>query len=143
MDISRSTWLRAGTVCDLIYGHTRMLTHTHTLKQAVCVHVTRNGVSIRWHRDRTVTVLQPLQGHKTSYDTDRNSPSLVITGEAETGERRSETQTRAPKGLRVTRESHMIVCVTDHCNLAFTNKCTFVKKPEEEKKRQQRVFSES
>lgn len=79
-DISRSTWLRA-TVVDLIYGHIRMNTHTHTLKQAVSVHVTRNGVSIRWHRDRTVTVLLPLQGHKTSYDTDRNSPSLVITGE--------------------------------------------------------------
>lgn len=134
-DISRSTWLRAGTVCDLIYGHTRML--THTLKQAVCVHVTRNGVSIRWHRDKTVTVLLPLQGHKTSYDTDRNSPSLVMTGERERererSERRRETQSRAPKGLRETRESHMIVCVTDRCNLASTNKCTFVKKTEEKK----------
>lgn len=28
-DISRSTWLRAGTVVDLIYSHTKMLTQTH------------------------------------------------------------------------------------------------------------------
>lgn len=65
-----STWLR-----DPIYAHTHSIT----------VHVTRNGVSIRWHRDRTVTVLLPLKGHKTSYDTDRNSPPLVITAERETG----------------------------------------------------------
>ena len=83
-----------------------MLTITHTLKKAACVHVTGNGVSIRWHRDRTVTVLLPLQGHKTSYDTKRNSPSLVI-GRQE--ERHSETQMRALKGLSETRRSHMIV----------------------------------
>lgn len=82
-DISRSTWLRA-TIGDLIYGDARMLFHTHTLKQAMSVHVTRSAVSIRWHRDRTVTVLLPLQGQKISYDTNRNSPLLVITGETET-----------------------------------------------------------
>lgn len=45
-------------------------------------------------------------------------------------------QARAPKGLRETRGSHMIVCVTDHHNLAFANKCTFV----ENKKRRVSLF---
>lgn len=60
-------------------------THTRAHTGGVCVHVTGNSVSIRWQRDRTVTVLLPLQGHKTSYDTDRNSYVLVITREMETG----------------------------------------------------------
>lgn len=34
----------------------------------------------------------------------------------------------------------MIVCVTDHCNLASANKCTFVKQREE---KEQEVFVES
>lgn len=105
---------------------------SHTVKQSVCVHVTRNGMSIRWHRDKTVTVLLPLQGHKTSYDMDRNSLPLVRSGERERrGDRHRARQAGALKGLRETRESHMIVCVTDHCNLAFANKCTFVKKGDE------------
>lgn len=105
------------------------------------VHVTKHGGSIRWHRDRTVTVLLPLKGHKTSYDTDRNSPPLVITAERERrGGRHSKTQSRALKGLREAIESHMIVCVTDHCNLASANKCTFVKKQETPAERLLRIL---
>lgn len=71
------------------------------------LHVTRNGVSIRWHWDRTVTVLPPLKGHKTSYDTDTNSPPLVITAERET----QRDSRGAPKGLRGNdREPHDGLC---------------------------------
>lgn len=91
--------------------------------------MTRNGVSIRWLRDKTVTVLLALQGHRTSYDTDGNSPPFVIAAQSETGgETQRRRQLRAPKGLRGTRESHMIVCVTDHCNLASANKAPLWKK---------------
>lgn len=84
---------------------------THTLKQAACVHVTRNGVSIRWHRDKTVTVLLPLQGHKTSYDTDRNSPLLVITGERETGRKtQRDTVEGTERSERNEREPHDCLC---------------------------------
>lgn len=55
----------------------------------ITVHVTTSAVSIRWRRDRTVTVLLPLQGHKTSYDTNRNSPPLVIALETD-GEKDGE-----------------------------------------------------
>lgn len=57
----------------------------------------------------------PLRRHKTSYDTDRNSPSLVSPGEPKTD---SEIQISALRGLRKIRESHMIVCVTDRCSPA-------------------------
>lgn len=90
-------------------------------------------MSIRWHRDRTVTVLLPLQGHKTSYDTDRNSRVLVRSGQSETrGKTPSEAGEGSERSERETRASHMIVCVADHHDLAFTHKCTFVEKREEE-----------
>ena len=68
-------------------------------------------MSIRWHRDRTVTVLLPLQGHKTSYDTDGNSPSLVKTGEAEAGrktQRDTDEGTERSEGNE--REPHDCLC---------------------------------
>lgn len=37
----------------------------------------------------------------------------------------------------------MIVCVTDHCNLAFSNKCTFVGKKKKKRKHAWSVFVES
>lgn len=80
------------------------------------VHVTRAGVWISAGIEVSLFVL-PLRGHKTSYDTDGNSPPLVCPGESNT-ERHSEIQIWALRGLRKMRESHMIVCVTDRCSLA-------------------------
>lgn len=74
------------------------------------VHVTRAGV---WITGIEVSLFGlPLPGHKTSYDTDGNSPPLVSPGESKT-EGHSEIQIWALRGLRKMRESHMIVCVTD------------------------------
>lgn len=79
----------------------------------MCAHVTRDGVSIRWHRDRSVTVLLPLQGHKTSYDTDRNSSPLVMVGEKEREMGRKtqrETDEGTERSERKERESHDCLC---------------------------------
>lgn len=47
------------------------------------VHVTSASVWIRAGIEVSLFVL-PLQGHKTSYDTDGNSPLLVSPGESKT-----------------------------------------------------------
>lgn len=80
------------------------------------MHVTRAGVWMSAGIEVSLFVL-PRRGHKTSYDTDGNSPPLVSTGESKT-EKHSEIQIWALRGLRKMRESHMIVCVTDCCSPA-------------------------
>lgn len=72
----------------------------------VCAHVTMNSVWIRWHRDRRVTVLLPLQGHKTSYDRDRKSSALMEDRE----ERDEETDEGKLRSEREDRETHDSLC---------------------------------
>lgn len=74
-------------------GPPSFMTWSPTLRthwsSAECAHVTGNSVSIRWRGgDRTVTVLLPLQGHKTSYDTGRKSLTLVIASQQKDAARR-------------------------------------------------------
>lgn len=66
-------------------------------------------MSIRWQRDRSVTVLLRLQGHKTSYD------AVITCDGGIDGDREREMcvggeQTRAQRGLRDEREPHDSVC---------------------------------
>lgn len=75
----------------------------------VCVHVTEVGVWISAGIEVSLFLL-PLQGHKTSYDTDGNSPPLVSPGESKKKKKKAERVRCTEGSERSKGEPHDCLC---------------------------------